>query len=148
MLKKRSKIEVLPGAMECVRHLKACKIPQAIVTMSNSRAVAVKRKQHRELFDHMEVVITSDDRRVKNRKPHPDCYLVAAEVLGVKSTKSVVVEDSPEGMRAGKSAGCTVVAVPAAWTKNLGRKLPSDHLITSLVDFPFTKLGIPQPKLK
>ena len=42
MLKKRSKIEVLPGAMECVRHLKACKIPQAIVTMSNSRAVAVK----------------------------------------------------------------------------------------------------------
>jgi beta-phosphoglucomutase-like phosphatase (HAD superfamily) len=92
----------------------------------------------------MDLIITSDDKRIKNKKPYPDCYLLAAELLNVPSTKCVVVEDSPEGMRSGKSAGCKVVAVPAAWTKNTGRQLAKDFLITTLMDFPFGKLGIPK----
>jgi len=145
--RRRAKIEIMPGAMEVVCHLKKLKIPQAIVTMSNSRAVSVKRKQHEELFSMMNLIITSDDPRVKNRKPHPDCYLVAAEALNVKCVKCVVVEDSPEGMRSGKSAGCKVIAVPAAWTKNMGRHLTCDFLLTSLMDFPFKKLGLPKMRI-
>ncbi|GMI47401.1 hypothetical protein TrCOL_g3662 [Triparma columacea] len=144
MVQKRASIKALPGAIEVVKHLKECKIPQAIVTMSNARSVAVKRKQNEELFGMMDLILTSDDKRIKNRKPHPDCYLLASELLNVKSTRCVVVEDSPEGMRAGKSAGCKVVAVPAAWTKNMGRKLTTDFLITTLRDFPFRKLGLPK----
>ena len=34
MTQKRASIKVMPGAIEVVRHLKKCNIPQAIVTMS------------------------------------------------------------------------------------------------------------------
>lgn len=44
-------------------------------------------------------------------KPSPEGYLAAARRLGVAPANCVVVEDTPHGVRAGASAGCTVVAV-------------------------------------
>lgn len=44
-------------------------------------------------------------------KPHPEIYLHAAEVLGVKPQECVVVEDSEYGIQAGVSAGMVVLAL-------------------------------------
>ena len=44
-------------------------------------------------------------------KPAPDIYLKVAEDLGVDPKHCLVFEDIPNGMRAGKAAGMTVVAV-------------------------------------
>ena len=96
-----------------------------------------------ELFSLMDCVICGDDKEVKNRKPAPDIYIIAAQRLNVNVTKCVVIEDSPEGMRAGASAGAKVVGVPAAWTKekNIGRGVKVDFLVSSLWDFPCTKFS-------
>ena len=45
-------------------------------------------------------------------KPSPDVYLLAARRLGVAPARCLVVEDSLNGVRAGKAAGMTVVLVP------------------------------------
>lgn len=50
-----------------------------------------------------EVVITSAD--VEAGKPAPDGYLLAAERLGVPIGECVVVEDSVNGIEAGRAAG-------------------------------------------
>jgi mannitol-1-/sugar-/sorbitol-6-phosphatase len=48
---------------------------------------------------------------VRNGKPAPDPYLLAASRLGVDPVRCAVIEDAPSGIRAGLSAGATVVAL-------------------------------------
>ncbi len=58
----------------------------------------------------MSAIVSSDE--VAAGKPAPDVYLLAASRLGVAPERCLVVEDSLNGVRAGKAAGMTVVLVP------------------------------------
>ena len=49
---------------------------------------------------------------VKNGKPEPDVFLLAAERLGVKPGECIVLEDSKAGVIAGSTAGAKVIMVP------------------------------------
>lgn len=51
---------------------------------------------------------------VANPKPAPDMFLLAAQKLGVVPVRTLVVEDSHFGIRAGKAAGMSVAAFVAA----------------------------------
>jgi hypothetical protein len=57
------------------------------------------------------VAITADDKRLKNGKPFPDPFLLAAKELGYDAKSCVVFEDSPSGIRAGVASGATVIAL-------------------------------------
>ncbi|KZP30477.1 HAD-like protein [Athelia psychrophila] len=57
------------------------------------------------------VTITADDKRLKNGKPFPDPFLLAAKELGFDAKNTIVFEDSPSGIRAGVASGATVIAV-------------------------------------
>lgn len=46
----------------------------------------------------------------KRAKPAPDLYQKALEILGADVDTTVVIEDSKNGIMAGKSAGCKVIA--------------------------------------
>jgi sugar-phosphatase len=48
---------------------------------------------------------------VARGKPHPECFLRAAERLGVAPKEALVLEDAPAGLVAGRAAGCQVVAI-------------------------------------
>jgi len=57
-------------------------------------------------------------------KPAPDVYLAAAERLQVEPGRCLVVEDSPTGVRAGVSAGATVLGfLPEFRQKTLAEEL-------------------------
>jgi HAD superfamily hydrolase (TIGR01509 family) len=98
----------IPGATEVVRRIAA------------TRPVAVASSAHRAVIDAalaaicldgiLQVVISSDE--MVHGKPAPDVYLEAARRLGVAPGACLVVEDSLNGVRAGKAAGMTVVLVP------------------------------------
>lgn len=79
----------------------------AIVTSGTLR-VAGARMRHVGL-PTPPVFITADD--VKEGKPAPEGYLLAAKRLGLRPAECVVVEDAPAGIRAGKAAGMKVIAV-------------------------------------
>ena len=55
---------------------------------------------------------------VTNGKPDPACYLLGRERLSLSSPEKqvLVLEDSPAGIRAGKAAGCKVLAVVTSHT--------------------------------
>jgi mannitol-1-/sugar-/sorbitol-6-phosphatase len=55
-----------------------------------------------------ERIITADD--VSQGKPHPEPYLAGAALLGFKPSDCVVFEDAASGTKAGRAAGCTVIA--------------------------------------
>jgi len=47
---------------------------------------------------------------VTHGKPHPQPFLAGAALLGFAPEDCVVIEDAASGVRAGRAAGCTVVA--------------------------------------
>jgi len=61
-----------------------------------------------------QALVTSDD--VARGKPEPDIYLLAARRLHTLPERCIVLEDSPNGALAGKSAGCYVIAIPTIYT--------------------------------
>jgi len=100
-----SSLRPLPGARELVDAVPAERF--AIVT-SGSRALALARLRAAGL-PVPAVLVTAEE--VDAGKPHPAGYLRAAELLGVDPAHSVVLEDAPAGVEAGRAAGMTVIAV-------------------------------------
>ena len=102
-------VTALPGACALLETLNELHIPWAIVT-SGSMPVASARRQAAGLPLPAHFVTAE---RVKNGKPEPDAYLTGAELLGLKPSECVVLEDAPAGILSGLAAGCTVIAVNA-----------------------------------
>src|SRR5262249_52807930 len=55
-------------------------------------------------------IVTAES--VSRGKPDPAPYLAGAVVLGLHASECVVFEDAASGARAGRAAGCTVIATP------------------------------------
>ena len=100
----------IPGAVAAVRRIAAAR-PVGLASSAH-RAVIDVSLEMTGLDDVFHVTVSSDE--VDHGKPAPDVYLAAAERLGVAPGVCLVVEDSLNGVRAGKAAGMTVVLVPNA----------------------------------
>lgn len=61
-------------------------------------------------------VLTSSD-EIGRGKPDPEIYIKTCRRLGVGTAQCVVLEDSANGVLAGKAAGCYVIAVPSEYTR-------------------------------
>ena len=85
----------------------------ALATMSY-RAEALHVLRTLELEQALDVVLTRED--VQRPKPDPEIYLLAAQKLDVPPEECLVLEDSPNGVRAGVAAGMNVVAVATPFT--------------------------------
>jgi HAD superfamily hydrolase (TIGR01509 family) len=105
-------IEPCVGAKELVEALSKTGLPMAIATSSRYAGVEKKRKRHDKIFQHMKKIVAGDDPAVTHGKPAPDIYLEAARQLEVDPSECLVFEDALSGVRAGKAAGCKVVAIP------------------------------------
>ncbi len=101
----------IPGVDEAVGRLAAAGLPLAVASSSH-RAVIDAALGALGIAGLFRVVVASDE--VARGKPAPDVYLLAARELGVEPSDCLVVEDSLNGVLAGRSAGMTVVLVPNA----------------------------------
>jgi HAD superfamily hydrolase (TIGR01509 family) len=72
-----------------------------------------------------EATVTGDD--VENLKPDPDLFLVALEELDLKPSQALIVEDSKNGVKAAKAAGCCCLAVQGEYAD------PSDLMDADLL---------------
>lgn len=80
----------------------------ALVT-SSSRESTKKTLEKLNILNLFEVIVTFDD--VKNRKPHPEPYLRATEILNIAPSEAIVFEDSPPGVESAKRAGIKCIAL-------------------------------------
>lgn len=124
---------VIAGAVEVVEAL-AGRLP-----------IGVASSAHREVIDaalvalglaeRFAVVVSSDE--VAAGKPEPDVYLEAARRLGVAPERCLVVEDSLNGVRAGRAAGMTVVLVPNESVPPApGSREAASHVVASIAAVP------------
>lgn len=70
---------------------------------------------------HFSYVLSTTD--IEHGKPAPDGYLMGAEALGIDPDKTLVIEDSPTGIRAGYAGGFITVMVP-------DRVQPTEEVLT------------------
>jgi len=97
-----------PGARELLAALREVVVPTALVTMSIGRMA--ERVVSAIGFEAFDTIVSGD--QVVNGKPDPDCYLLAAQRLGVDPRHSVAIEDSEYGVAAAVAAGMVTIAVP------------------------------------
>lgn len=90
------------------------------------------KSRHFDLTKYFSCIVTRD--LVSEGKPNPDIIFVACEKLGVEPTHMVYVEDSVSGVKAGKTAGCYVVALTSTTTEENLRQAGADKIITNLLN--------------
>jgi HAD superfamily hydrolase (TIGR01509 family) len=100
----------IPGAVETVRRV-AAELPVAVAS-SGHPAVIAAALDSLGIADAFAAVVSADE--VPVGKPAPDVYRLAAERIGIAPGRCLVVEDSLNGVLAGRAAGMAVVLVPNA----------------------------------
>jgi beta-phosphoglucomutase len=101
-------IEPLPGVRAWVARLHAEGWGQAIAT-SAPRANLETMVDALKLGHYFGASVAAED--VTHGKPDPEVFLVAAQRLGAEPRSSIVVEDAPTGIEAGRRAGMRTVGV-------------------------------------
>jgi len=105
----REEVPVKPGARELLMFLKRRRIPAGVATSTN-RARSEENLRRTGLSEFIDVLVTRDD--VRFAKPHPECFLKAASLLGAAPAECLALEDSHHGIRAAHAAGMAAIMVP------------------------------------
>ncbi len=124
-------VQAQPGAGELLDHAWRHGITCMVVT-SSERALAAAALLSAGLDRRLPMRICRED--TVRHKPHPEPYLLACVRMSMPTNRCLVVEDSPSGIAAGRTAGCPVVAfaghIPAAVQLRAG----AQRVVTRLDD--------------
>lgn len=136
----------LPGAVRLTRHLHRLRIPQAVATSSDSRHFDLKILHHQEWYRIFGCVVTGDDPEIRQGKPDPDIFLLAARRMQADPARCLVFEDSPAGIAAARAAGMFAIAVPDPHMDDAAYA-DAHQVLRSLQDFDLSRWGFaPYPE--
>ena len=129
--------EYIDGVVDFMKELREKGVKLAIVTSSNDAKMANAYREHPELKNMVDCIVTAD--RVTHSKPHPECFLLGAEMLGVEKDNCIVFEDSFHGIEAGNRAGMKVIGLA---TTNSAEAIAAKCalVIPDFTDFTFEKM--------
>jgi HAD superfamily hydrolase (TIGR01509 family) len=132
----RGKLQPLAGAVEFVRQCRERGLRIAVASAADAVKVNGNLRQISLTAEMFDAVLTGND--VRRKKPDPEIFLAAAARLGLPAEDCLVIEDAPNGLRAGKSAGArclgittkfdpkTLQAAGADWTAQDLAHVPED----------------------
>lgn len=130
----------IPGAVDAVRRI-AAELPAALASSSHRRVIDASLAAT-GLRDVFAAVVSSDE--VAHGKPEPDVFLEAARRLGAEPASTLVVEDSLNGLKAGRAAGMTTVLVPNRSVPPApGSEAWADAVVDRLADLDPARLALP-----
>jgi HAD superfamily hydrolase (TIGR01509 family) len=119
------------GLLELLAFLRSHRVPSAVAT-SSARPIANAMLLHAGVEHEFDAIVTGDDGLPS--KPAPDIFLAAAKLLGTEPSRSVVLEDSENGIMATAAGGFVSVVVPdivppSDWVRSL-----SDYCCENLLE--------------
>ncbi len=125
---------LLPGATEALKELKAMNLKLGICTTSSEAAASYILKRFK-IIDYFQVVVPRN--MVKKVKPDTEQFELALKALGVHAKDTVIVGDSTVDMQSAKELKAIAVGLPTGYSEP--KQLMSqgaNYLITSLSDLP------------
>ena len=122
-------IPLLPGVHRILDTLDRLCVPR-VVASSNGPAAIQAYLEGAGIAGRFDHLISGN--QCARSKPAPDIFLLAAETLGVPPEGCLVVEDSPNGVKAGRAAGMKVCMIPDL--------VPFDETLHPFCDLVFPSL--------
>jgi len=104
-------LKAQPGLRDFLGLLRGAGIKTGLVSSTSSRLILAALNRL-ALADQFDAILCGD--MVRRKKPDPEGYLRAMELLQIPPECCVVIEDSPVGIRAGLGAGAWVVGYEGA----------------------------------
>lgn len=124
-------VQLTPGLKEVFEELnKEYKFALATSTVESLASTALERFN---LVNFFKIRVHGDD--IKKGKPDPEIFLKALSNLGFTKDEVIVIEDSFNGIKAGKAAEMKVIAYKASHNKDIDFSL-ADYVIEDLRGIP------------
>ena len=98
--------DILPGVMKVLEDLKVKNIKIAIGSSSKNTPMILGKIGLKDYFDAV-----ADGNDIKNSKPDPEVFLLAARKVGMEAKECLVVEDADAGVEAALAGNMKVLAV-------------------------------------
>ncbi|PGV53810.1 beta-phosphoglucomutase [Bacillus sp. AFS037270] len=130
LLNNLSPNDILPGVINLLLGLKARDIRIAIGSSSKNTPFILSQIGLTTNFDAI-----ADGNSIKNSKPDPEVFLLAAKMLGVEPEECAVIEDAQAGIDAAKAAGMKAVGIGSA-----AKCLNADLKLTDLTNIEIDQL--------
>ena len=124
---------IKPGTPAVLQALRDAGYAMAVAS-STDIAKTRSHLEHAGLLDWFPVAIGGD--MVKQTKPNPDIFLLAAEKLGVDPKDCIVVGDTPADVLAGTAAGMQVILIPDCVPANEQTAALSWKILDSISQLP------------
>lgn len=121
----------IPGVLDFITKIKNRNIPLAVASSSPKKDIVATIETF-NLQDDFSFLVSGEE--VENSKPFPDIFIAAAHNLDVLPDNCVVIEDSRNGVIAGKKAGMKVIGY-----RNPNFP-PQDLSAADIITSDFTKL--------
>lgn len=123
------------GLYDLLKHLKENGIKIGLASASKRETIERALNQIK-VMDYFDFYLSGHE--VARSKPYPDVYLAVAQQLRVNPEHCLVIEDSQNGIKAGKAAGMYVIAKRE---ERFGfSQTQADQIIDDLTQFPFELL--------
>jgi HAD superfamily hydrolase (TIGR01509 family) len=132
---------LLPGIEKIILAAKTIGLKLGIASSADHNWIE-EHLGRKKLLDRFDAIVCRED--TFRHKPFPDPYLKAIEILGCKTCEAIAIEDSPNGIKAAKSAGLFTVAVPNKVTRSLVGD-EADLKLESLADITLKDLLSKEP---
>ena len=129
--------DVRGGVREWLAEARELGLGRAVAS-SSERAWIDRHLPRLGLDSHFDAIRTKDDVEPGRTKPHPDLFLAACAALGVAPGDAVVIEDSENGVKAARAAGCFTIAVPNPMTAHMDFS-QADLVLNSLSERTFNE---------
>ncbi|MGB8225592.1 MAG: HAD-IA family hydrolase [Sedimentisphaerales bacterium] len=125
-------LKPLPGTKEFIENCKKMNKKIAVASSADWRKVKGNLAEIKIPAETFNAVVAGED--VKNKKPAPDIFLLAAEKIGIDPKDCLVIEDALSGIKAAKAAGCKCLTITSSFTPE---KLPgADFYAPDLAHVP------------
>jgi beta-phosphoglucomutase len=128
----RGRLEPLPGVRDFIAKARAKGLRLAVASSADMVKVDINLDEidlPRETFD---AVVSGLD--VVRKKPDPDIFLTAAEMLHVEPSECLVVEDAVNGVQAAKAAGMRCLGLTTSFSEE--DLAAADWLAPTLAEAP------------
>lgn len=106
-------LKVLPGVFEALKICRERGLKTAVATSADEIKMLINLKEIGLPVGEFDATVFGE--MVRNKKPDPEIYLCAAELLGTQSGECLVVEDAPSGIRAAVAAGMRSLALSTSF---------------------------------